>query len=281
MDDFSTIEIAASDWRCSIAPELGGAITRLRWRQSDIFRPAETLSSLAADPRAAACYFCIPWFGRLSGELDRADSRYAIALTCPVAEPDYPLHGHGWVTPWNVAEIAPAAAELSFKHRPSPNKFPWAFTGGLRFRASSEAFEIELSIRNSDNDPMPFGLGIHPFFPRTADTRLKLNAKRCWRPPDGPLTTTPPELTFDEERPLPQRSVDETLCACAPIATITQRSCEITVSSMAVHKHLFAPADDEYFCLEPITQLPGKFGADRLAPGERQSIRMRVAVTAR
>ena len=62
--------------------------------------------------------------------------------------------------------------------------WPWAFRAtqllALRSDAAGAALTITLTIANTGSEAFPFGLGFHPFFVRSAATRLAFTAGSAW-----------------------------------------------------------------------------------------------------
>ena len=77
-----------------IEPDVGGALVSLKLDGADILRPGAP-ARIAADPREAASFVCVPWFGRLFGGLDFAGRRFALAPTLPACDRVNALHGEG------------------------------------------------------------------------------------------------------------------------------------------------------------------------------------------
>lgn len=52
----------------------------------------------------------------------------------------------------------------------------------------------------------------------------------------------------------------------------------IGLKSAAPFLHVYAPAGEEFFCLEPVTHAPGGFGGTVLSPGAVLSLDMALSV---
>jgi aldose 1-epimerase len=76
---------------------------------------------------------------------------------------------------------------------------------------------------------------------------------------------------------LPASTIDHAFAGFGGSATISGEGRMIALTSDAPFLHVFAPAGEDYFCLEPVSHLPGVFpGAERLKPGEALSLSMTV-----
>lgn len=262
-------EIAAGDMKAVLAPSLGGAVMSIQHGGKNIFRPAASREAVAADPREAACYPCVPWFRRLHGGLDFAGQHYDLAPTLPACDPDHALHGHGWVNPWRVTEETENRLVCCFDHAPAPGLFPFAFSATQDFSVSTDEFRIVLSVTNSGDSPMPAGLGLHPFF---ADKQKNaVNFTEYLGEPKLPTALKPPDK-IEHRGPFPEDAVDYTIKRWNGAAEIIREGTTIAIRSNARILHLYAPEASPWYCLEPVSHWPGHFGHDILAPGESMDL---------
>ncbi|MEO1135355.1 MAG: hypothetical protein AAFW68_01950 [Pseudomonadota bacterium] len=261
------INLSAHHWEVSLAPEFGGVLLALRHGGKHVLRPAASEAAVAADPRQAACYPCVPWFGRLYDGLNFAGHRYDLAPTHTLCDPDHPLHGEGWVNPWRVTDQQSEGLRLQFEYGPKPRGFPFAFMALQDFVASPNDFRIILTLVNQGDTPMPAGLGLHPFFIRSAATRIKIDEKLNWR---APLSRVKTSLRPDGA--LPEETMDHSATGWSGDVEICEANLSIRMHSTTPILHLYAPRKESFFCLEPITHLPGEFGGEVLACGNRMTL---------
>lgn len=258
------IELRAGAAIAVVAPDLGGSILSLSHQGRDVLRPSASRAAVAADPREAACYPCVPWFGRLFGPLTAGGKSIHLAPTLPACDPDHALHGHGWVNPWTVTARSDASLTCAYRHAPEAGQFPFPFECRQQIALAPGRLAIELSLINTGAAPMPAGLGLHPFFPRSATTRLRLDGPANWMTPGGAAPPAP--AAFDlTDGALPESAADLSAADWSGRAHITDTDYRLTLESNAPILHLYAPAGASFFCAEPITHLPGAFGADMLA----------------
>lgn len=275
------IRLSAGMWEAGVAPSHGGSLSFLRRAGADILRPAASIGALAGDPRNGACFPCVPYFGRLAGGLDFGGGRWPLDPTLPACDPAHALHGEGWVCAWQASAQTPSSVIMGFEHLPSPGRFPFPYRAEQSLALDDQGLKITLSIENAGAAAMPAGLGLHPYFPRTGDERLAFSAGRYWTPPDGPLSPLPDALGAGSSALLPKISRDHTYADFGGAVTIEGGGARAALKSDAPALHLYAPAARGYYCLEPVTHLPGAFtqgakepAARSLAPGERLSLTM-------
>ena len=264
-----------------VAPDLGGALLRLTLGGREILRAALNRDAVAADPRNAACYPCVPWFGRISGGFEFGGRRFNLAPTLPICDPVNPLHGEGWINPWTITEKSAHTMTCSLHHAPAPHRFPFAFSAEQKFSLRDNGLDIMLQLTNTGDETMPAGLGLHPFFPRKLGARVQFVAARCWSADENGLwREAPAEIDFTGARPLPTAATDCSYIGWNGAGSIDDGDCLVTISSDAPYLHLYAPANEDFFCLEPLTQLPGKFGETILDARTTVSLRLSISVAA-
>src|SRR4051794_979967 len=150
-----------------IVPEVGGSVARFDWldgdRREPLFRPAD---QPLREVLNAGCFPLVPFANRIR------DGRFVcgakeIRLAPNMAGDPSPLHGQGWLAPWSVVQRDDSAVALSFRH--PAGEWPWTYEARQSLRLHAELLEIRLSCRNLSDDPMPCGLGLHPYYPCTAE----------------------------------------------------------------------------------------------------------------
>lgn len=264
-DDTQKIELTCADYRMMLAPQAGGTILSFTHREQNILRPASALDDVIEDPREAACYPCVPWFGRTEQKFTYEDQKHTIMPTLPIADPDNPLHGYGWISSWKILERQAHSALLGLNYIPSPGTFPFAFSATQEFTLSEEGLKITLAIQNPGAKPIPAGIGLHPFFNRDPQSHIRFKSSADMNPYNS-LSAVPSEHT------------DHSYDGFGGMAEIVNGGHAIHMKSDAPILHLYAPSDESFFCLEPVSHLPGQLEATKLKPGETKSISLRLGV---
>src|SRR5205085_895702 len=136
----------------------------------DIFRPATAQSLAATDPLGLGSFPLVPFAGRIAeGQFDFAGRQ--IRLPPNLAGETDAIHGQGWRNPWQVAGHETSTAALVFDH--PAGAWPWDYRAEQTFTLRPNALIQRLSVTNTSREPMPAGLGVHPYFPRDHETRLQ------------------------------------------------------------------------------------------------------------
>ncbi|MEO9130904.1 MAG: aldose 1-epimerase [Sphingomonas sp.] len=282
------VALAGAGWELELLPALGGAIGALRHRGADILRPTP---DGATDPLQSACFPLVPYANRIAGGGFTFAGR---EVQLPLNFGDHPntLHGTAWQRAWEIVEQGPDRAVLTQSHD-GTGGWPWAWRAEQLFELDEQGLSVALTLTNQSVEPMPAGIGLHPYFAISPGTRLRLNAERVWltdavQIPSGPV----PADHFGDwatGASIAQAGfIDnsyEGWDGLATLATALDGGDHIVRVSAegARDLHLYHPEGESFCCLEPVSHLPDAFnraGAafDILAPGATITLMMRIAV---
>ena len=199
----------------------GGTILRLDHAGTPLLRPAAD----DAAPIASACYPLVPFGNRIRDNRFAFDGRdYALRPNTDW-DPHY-LHGEGWRSEWTVTEAG--ANHLALEHRHDGDALPYRYVARQSFVLREAELALSLSVTNEGATALPFGIGWHPYFPMTPDTRLETVTGRMWTEAPGWLpgapVALPADLDFSSPRPLPPYWVNNAFEAWSSRARITATS---------------------------------------------------------
>ena len=142
---------------------------------------------------------------------------------------------------------------------------------------------------------MPYGLGLHPYFPRTAATRLAFAAGGVWesapdRIPTRLVEPVPAALEFRRGRALPGDTVvDHCYVGWGGLARIEwpEHGLALALRARTRYLHVFCPPDLPFLCVEPVTHpvdafhLEGRPGLAVLEAGRTLELSVALEVSAR
>ena len=115
----------------------------------------------------------VPWSNRISGSgFLFAGKFHSLQPNLP-GEP-YPIHGNGFSSAWSVENTTPTSAELSLM---SDGPGPFRYAARASYALNAGALTMRLGVVNHAAEPLPFGLGFHPWIVRTSETLLQAKAK--------------------------------------------------------------------------------------------------------
>ncbi len=278
-----------------VAPWVGGCIAAF-----DLVGGVRRVPLLRGRPRApahvleAASFPLVPYVNRIRGGAFRFRDREIVLA--PNMSPDpSPLHGQGWLSPWQVARRSEHEAELHFDH--PAGEWPWDYAAVQLFALDAEGLEVALSCTNRSAEPMPCGLGQHPYFPCTAKTRLDTGVRWAWTIDDEvlPVERVPAQGRYDlRDRRVCGQGLDHGFggwSGCARIETPGTGFAIEMSSADAGYFQLYSPEEGALFVAEPVSHANAALNAPEaqwpelglrvLEPGETMNLSMRLRVVAR
>lgn len=260
----------------ALAPAMGGGIARLEVGGKPVLRP---WAGDDADPFSLACNVLLPFSNRISrGGFTWRGEFYPLR---PNLEGDpFPIHGDGLFKPWEIIKSGPCALMTL----PDGAFGPWRYCAQQEVSLTSKQLEIRLSLTNLGRISLPFGVGFHPWFPRSLQTEITFPAKTVWLEDSAHLPTQELHLSdapgwgFDCPRKLPATWINNCYSGWPGFARINQGnsgvSCTITCDHSLQYALVFSPgAASDFFCFEPVSHpvdsfhLPGQPGLTELATG--------------
>ena len=272
-----------------ILPELGAGLASYDLfdasGRAPLFRPGrDPLRGGAFD---LALNLLVPWSNRISGGGFPFNGQFhPLAPNLP-GEP-FPIHGNGFSSPWLVGGATAESAHLSLL---SNGPGPFRYEARVSYSLNGGALAMRLSVRNLAPEPLPFGLGFHPWIVRSAATLLKARAGRVVMETHDhlPAGEAPPashaEWDFAALRALPSGWINNAFLGWDGRATVLwpdrSLALEVEADPPLSTYILYSPSDEaDFFCFEPVTHpvdahnLPGGVEANGLtilAPQETLS----------
>ncbi len=256
------LRLSVQDTVLEINPELGGSIARLTQFGKDVLRPTP---EGADNPLQTANFPLVPWCNRIRDGAFVFEG-HKVKLPSNHEGTPHTLHGHGWHNPWKIVEASPSRAVLVYRH--DADAWPWDYEATLVYELRSGGLRCFLTVRNESKANMPAGLGFHPYFNRTPQTRLKAAVDGVWLVDDQTLPrnwhagvvrkdwTHGDTVTHDI-------TIDNCYTGFKGKAEIFEgdRLTHTLRASPNCHwLHIFAPTSDPgYFCAEPVDHMPDPF----------------------
>lgn len=269
----------------TLAPELGASL--VNWiRRSDgrpLLRHSDEQALAAANPRRLACYPLLPWSNRIGGGGFATPAGWQ-PLSANTEHETLPIHGSAWQQPWQVVDVTSDSASLCLD-----SQSPFPYRAALHVRLHDGCLHLTLQATHLGAHATWYGLGLHPYLPRNAHTRLQAKAAGVWLCTEDKLSSQwvelPPAWNFEEPAQLPQQVVDNAFTQWPGIARIIQADadyqlvCEAEGSDVFL---LFCPQAQNFFCFEPVTHpvnahhLPARPGLQLLAHGQSCQLHLRL-----
>jgi aldose 1-epimerase len=277
-----------------LRPELGGSVARLDFDlgaegKIPVFRGVASGEGGILDQ---ASFPLVPYVNRIRGGAFRFRGR-EIRLQPNLEGDAHPLHGRGWVAAWDAESRGDCEAVLRFRH--ASGEWPWAFYAAQHFVLDPHGLSLSLSCTNADAEPMPCGLGLHPYFPCTPETLLDAEAACAWTIDAAtlPVRKVPARGRYGlRRRRICGAGLDNGFGGWSGTARLTDPAWPFALalsSATARFLHVYAPSGGGFAAVEPVTHANGALNAPEaaweslglrvLAPGETMELTMRVDVT--
>jgi aldose 1-epimerase len=294
MNSHRLLKLSVGSLELFVAPERGGAITSFHYvAEESRFPVLRSIGGMPASVLEAASFPLVPYSNRIRGGCFTFRGR-EVVLTANMPPDPSPLHGQGWLSAWTVLHSSASEAELLYEHR--PDEWPWRYEARQTFALDSEGLSLRLSCLNLSDEPMPCGLGQHPYFPCTADTRLDTEVEGVWEIDDKvlPIERLPAEGRYGlRDRRVCGQGLDHGFDGWGGVARIESPGLPFRnelSSPTARCFQLYSPSEGGLFVAEPVThtnaalnapedQWPG-LGLEVLKPGEEMVLDARIAVIA-
>lgn len=288
------VTLLAGRLSLQLSPSIGGSISAFEWIDGDdrrpILRKCNTELERALD---AGSFPLVPYVNRIRGGEFSFRGR-AVHLAPNMAGDPSPLHGQGWLGAWSVDRHDERSASLSFRHE--AGEWPWSYDALQQFLLDERGLTVSLGCRNTSREPMPCGLGQHPYFPCGAETRIETVVMQVWTIDEQvlPVEKIPAAGRFDlSSRPVCGQDLDHGFAGWDGRAVLGDPAWpfEIAIGSpTARFFQLYSPAAGDICVAEPVTHANAalnapeqewpELGMEILQPGADMSLEMRLEVTA-
>ena len=283
--DSSRVRLTDGRAEAEVAPAEGGCLTAFRWRGDggtiDWLRPAPAAGTFA--PNASACFPLVPYSNRIrDGRFRFAGREHRLAPNFGASP--HSIHGHGWQRPWEVSAHNEGSLTLAYRH--DGRDWPQPYRAEQRFALADGALAITLAVTNEGDGPMPAGLGLHPYFPRTPGCRLTAPVARMWATDAEVMPTelVAPAAGADPNAGLRPAAVALDNCfigfAGRAVVDWPERAASLALEADPALAFLvvYTPPGADFFCAEPVSHSTdavnlaaagrGDTGFRTLAPGE-------------
>jgi len=265
------IALETDHYRLTVDPDLGATILTADWRDGDDWLPIlEPLVTPEAGLKAG-CFVMAPFANRIDHGRFAFDGQ---SFQLPINNPaeDMAIHGFARNREWLVAEHRPDFARLVLLLN-EPD-LPWRFELVQEIAIEADGITVTLTMTNFGDSAMPFGFGLHPWFPKPRQTRLAFEAIGAHvKDARGlPLPQTQPVagMSAADQQPLDLLPrLDASFAGWQDRRAVLRwpgHEVELTATGALRHLHVFNPDDRAVFCVEPVSHLPD--AVNRLELGE-------------
>ena len=278
--------------RLELSPSIGGSISAFEWiGDSGTVPILRKCNGPLENVLDGASFPLVPYVNRIRGGRFRFRGR-EVRLAPNMAGDPSPLHGQGWLNSWKIEQAEGRRAILSFRHE--AGEWPWAYEARQEVTLDERRLSIILTCRNLSDEPMPCGLGQHPYFPCGPETLLDTRVTHAWTIDDRvlPVEKVPAEGRFDlRRRRVCGQGLDHGFDGWGGLTWTVDPGWpyELHLSSrVAGFFQLYSPRDGGIFVAEPVTHANAALNAPEsewpelgmrvLEPGGKLSLDMRLEV---
>lgn len=290
------LTLNAGECSLVVAPEIGGAIAGWTVGPHHVLRRVDPEALVHGVSRGLAAYPLVPYSNRIrNARFAWAGQEYQLARN--FGDEPHAIHGVGWTSAWDVAEVTAAAARLSLEWRPdtvaAARGWPFAFDSTIRYALRGDGLSVSMAITNRHRAPAPVGLGLHPFFPRSPEATLRFRASGVWRSGADHIPTErtpiPPEWDHSAGRRVGTAVLDNLFAGWDGAAEIGLAPGPVRVrltGSEALRRLVvYVPEGKPYFAAEPVShdtdainRPDEETGLRTLAPGETFAVEIAFAL---
>ncbi|GIW24347.1 aldose 1-epimerase [Meiothermus sp.] len=261
--------------RLTVAPELGASVVGLElYRQGfwlPILRPTPPAALIQHCSPDTSSYLLAPYSNRIR------DGRFSFAGKTHQLRPNWAdgrqtIHGEVHGRAWALQRVEENALECHFDSRVVPDvNFPFPFAVAVQYRLLEDEVVIQTTLQNVGTEPMPAGLGHHPYFMRrlglSDEALLSFRAERVYLTdasclPTRPAEAIPPQFDFSQPRPLGGLSLDHVFAGWEGILRLDWPGSgwQLELRADPIFSHLVVfTAPDGSVALEPVTHATDGF----------------------
>ncbi len=277
-----------------LLPTLGGGVAAWQLDRAqgplDLWRPWDGHNP---DLYSLASFAMVPWSNRISaGGFEHDGQFHPIALN-RVGEP-YPIHGDGWLQPWTLSQPASNTLVMNLEsHHFEGN--PYDYQATQTFQLLEGGLDQTISVTHLGDSSLPYGLGLHPWFPRTPQTRLHAAVQGVWLSGADPLPTAhtadfPATWNPNQGMDVNGTLIDNAFTGWSGLGRIEwpEHQLQLEMRVPDIHDRgqddgyslLYRPPVGPAFCFEPVTHpidafhQPGRPGLRVLQTGESLTLRV-------
>ncbi len=272
------ITLDAGTTKADIAPTMETGIASLCPGDRPVLRPWSGDS--AAGPFALGCNLPLPFSNRISlGGFHFNGEIRCVAPNLPGEA--HAIHGDGFQREWQQVDGSQNNAGLVLN---DGEIGPFHYSATVAYELNAETPETRRSVTNRGALTLPFGLGLLPWFPRNAATRLQFMTTGIWPETPDQLPATEQAVPvgyggdWSDLAPLPEVWINTGFFDWDSRAQIVQGNAAASVRlaawDLGTDLVVSTSSAAVFVCFEPVSHpvdahnFPGQSGLIRLASGE-------------
>jgi aldose 1-epimerase len=263
------LRLAAGAVEAVLLPEAGGRLHRLRAFGHDLLRTPDDPGAHTQDPFFWGAYVMAPWCNRIETAPTPVGGR--VVEMPPNFADGTAIHGQVYSRPWTVD-----ADGVTCRCVAGGDGWPWRYEVSLLPRLDDAQLGLDLRLVNRSDEPMPAGLGLHPWWRRPVEVAFRAGSVYPSNA-DSPVRPIPAVDDWDLSRlALPPVGLDATWTDLAvPAVELAWPdlgvAATLSLSASADHVVVATPTDPDATALEMQSHAPD--GLRRVLAGEPGALR--------
>jgi aldose 1-epimerase len=158
------VVLRGDDLEITVLPGAGARLHSLRVRGNELLRSPSDIEVYSREPFFWGGYVMAPWCNRVvAGPVVVGNRTISLASNFPDGSA---IHGQVYDVPWQQA--GPGTFEIEH----DGDGWPWRYGVAVEYRLDGRRLAITLTLRNLSDEPMPGGVGLHPWFPTPVQVRI-------------------------------------------------------------------------------------------------------------
>ena len=270
---------------------------------------APEFASGGGRPNRSGIPILFPFAGRIRGtSFDYGGRSYALEVGDDFGNA---IHGFVLSRPWRITDRGESHVRGEFQASIDEprllERWPADFRIAVTYRVASDELTCEVTVMAAGKQPLPFWLGLHPYFRlplggvSAEDCKIQAQVTSTWELeqllPTGRVVPAAIAGRLAESLPLGGEKLDDVFTGLAAAGGTSQASIEdptsgrrLTITFDASFKNLviFNPPHREAICIEPYTAVPNAIeleqkgiaaGLTILPPGAEATYTVRIRLT--
>ena len=230
--------------------------------------------------RNKASFPLIPYSNRIkNGRFVFEGTEYQLPLN--FGDHPHSIHGVGWQEEWSVLNHEEGCITLELIH--DGTQWPFPFKAIQTVKLSGADLYNKIQLTNLAKTSMPAGLGMHPYFPRHGKAVLSAEVSKVWKTDDTCLpiekVSCPSHWNLTAGANVDELYCDNQFDPWPGTAYINwpDKKASVTLTSSEDLNRLvvYAPKDEDFFCVEPTSHITDAFNhASQGKPQQETGIRI-------
>lgn len=245
--------VAGDSIEVVVLPGAGARLHRLKAYGHDLLHTPTDPREHLREPFFWGAYNMAPWCNRIDAGPTRVGRR-TVDLASNFADGSA-IHGQAYARPWRQF------GDGQWRFQGGDEGWPWRYEASVRVTVADGLVVVEQGLLNLDDEPMPAGIGLHPWFRPAA--KVTIRAEKVYpKNHDSPALPSPVSGSFDLRRATSMSAgLDATWVDLAdPAVELWWPELDLrgTIRSSAPTLHVTAanPPEIDAVAIEPQTHAP-------------------------